>query len=451
MKKIFLALLIVANSCVFTVAQARDVQQIKIVSSWGGLGTPRKNELVIRNTGKDYRANGDRVEKKIVDYLIAAIDEPEIKKFELSNIGITQEWLNANATLGAEEYANHYISSGAQNQQELFYSSFKNLQFVEKLLPSLLRGGWTDDYPQLQVEVIEKDGSKIVVSSDEQPLFMLPFEIRRTGAEFKTFNANISRAIGSLLPKKFVNKGRLTGTGLRGKLAEKVMQMVKDDWEFLEVENKAGPALATLKKTYTIKSADLNSYHGVDHGKEWVNGNSGEVNVYFVLTAENFPKTYAVRLILPYRYNKAENVELFIANIARYNTLAMSPPWLKKLIDSNEHTVWLRFVGDRSFSDKALQIFSADMKMLGKPDLIPEVEKHKNEVALISVGGGLDYWQSYWIVMPDGRVILWRYGYTPQLGWKETDFKSKECTSYTSGRVQCVGAVISPEGKIISN
>jgi hypothetical protein len=387
----------------------------------------------------------------MVDDLITAIDEPEIKNFELSNIGITQEWLDANAIPGGEEYATHYISSGAQNQQELFYSSFKNLQFVEKLLPSLLRGGWTDDYPQLRVELLEKDGSKIEVSSDEQPLFMLPFEIRRNGAEFKTFNANISRAIGNLLPKKFVNKGRLTGTGLRSRLAEEVMRMVKDDWEFLEVENKAGPALTTLKKTYTIRSADLNSYHGLDHGKEWVNGNSGEVNVYFVLTAENFPKSYAVRLILPYVDNKAKNVDVFIANIARYNELSMSPAWLKKLIDSNDHIVWLRFVGDRSFSEKAMQIFSADMKMLGKADLIPDVEKHKNDIALISVGGGLDYWQSYWIVMPDGRVILWRYGYTPGLGWDGKNFKSKECTSYTSGRVQCVGAVISPDGKIISN
>ena len=178
MKKIFLALLISANGWMFGVAQVRDIRQIKILSSWGGLGTPAKKGLTIRNTGKGYKLNGDRIEKELVDDLIAALDEPEIKGFELSNIGITQHWLNTNAVLAAEDDPNLHITSSARNQQELFYTSFKNLGFVEKLLPSLFRGGWTDDYPQVQVEVTEKDGSKIEVSSLKQPTFMLPFEMR---------------------------------------------------------------------------------------------------------------------------------------------------------------------------------------------------------------------------------------------------------------------------------
>ena len=96
-------------------------------------------------------------------------------------------------------------------------------------------------------------------------------------------------------------------------------------------------------------------------------------------------------------------------------------------------------------------IFADDMKALGKESLISDVASVQSAVALISVGGGLDYWQSYWLVLPDRRIILWRFGYLPGLGWQQKDFNSKTCASDHSGRVQCVGAVISPEGKIISN
>lgn len=230
MKNILSIILLLFLNCIFSFAQTREVQEIKITSAWGGLGTPQKSELLIIHKPKGYYAKGKKIEKQLIDNLLYALDEPEIKEFQAANLGITQEWLNANAEIGVKEYADYYFSVAAPNQKELYLSSFKNLQFVEKLLPSILRGGWTDDYPNFGVETTELDGSKIVVGSDEQPSFMLPWEIVQNGKTIHTYNANISRALVALLPKKFANKDRLSGENLRRVLASSVMREIEDDW-----------------------------------------------------------------------------------------------------------------------------------------------------------------------------------------------------------------------------
>src|SRR5688572_16794233 len=260
MIRIVLALSIVVLDCLLCVAQTRDVQRIKIVSTWGGLGEPQRNELLIVHTNRGYQARDKRIERRLVGELLRAIDEPEVKKLELANIGITQEWLAANAETAAGEYANSHISRAAPNQRALFLSSFKNVQLAERLLPSILKGNWTDDYPTLRIEITDSDSRQTVISSDEQAPFMLPFEIDGNGHGTRTYNANISRAVSALLPEKFTNKPRLSGVALRGELAAAVMRHIEDDWNLLDVENKAGPALGELKKTYQLRSADLNAY-----------------------------------------------------------------------------------------------------------------------------------------------------------------------------------------------
>lgn len=450
MKKTLTIILLLFVTSIFSHAQTREIQEIKITSTWGGLGTPQKSELSITHKLKGYYAKGDKIEKQLVDNLLNTIDEPEIKEFQAANLGITQKWLNANAELGVKEYADYYYSVAAPNQKELYLSSFKNLQLIEKLLPSVLSGGWTDDYPRFGIEITEADGSKTVIGSDEQPTFMLPWEIVKNGETTKTYNANVSRAIVALLPKKFANKNRLSGENFHTVLATSVMRYVKDDWERLESENKAGNTLTELKKTYTIVSAEINPYHGIDFGLEWGKDKPTETNLHLILSKDTFPKGFAINLKIPFRFEKVENLDVFQNNIDKYQDLVFSVSWLKNIIETNKQSVQLRFVKNRSFSEKAMQTFADDMKKIGKSEIIAEVEKEQENIALIEVGDGLEYYQSYWLILPDKKVILWRDGYSSLLNWKKEDFVLKECPSYSSGIVQCIGAVISSDGKIIS-
>lgn len=450
MKQILFALALLFVGSISLFAQTtREVQQIKIVSTWGGLGDAQKSELLITHKPNGYYAKGDRIEKQKIDDLLSAVDAPEIIGFQAANLGITQAWLNANAEPAIKEYADAYISNAELNQKELYLSTFKNLSLVEKLLPRVLSGGWTDDYPRFTVEIIELDGSKSIVSSDAQPTLMLPWEVEKNGAQTETYNADIPRALFALLPKKFANKERLSGEELRRALANSVMREIERDWEWLNAENKAGGSLNVLKLNYRIVSTEINPTHGIDHGEKWAEGKPSKNNLFAVLTKEDFPKTLSVRLILPYQNGKVENIDLFQNKIEKYKDLVLSVGWLKSYIEKNK-SVQLRFVQNRSFSDKALQTFTTDMNKIGKSDLIAEVEKQKEEIALISVGGGLDYYQSYWIVFPDKKVLLWRYGFAALINWKGEDFAKNECSDYQNSVIKCVGTFISPEGTIIS-
>jgi len=449
MKKFLPVILFLFLTCIFSFAQTRDVQEIKITSTWGGLGTPQQSELLITHKSKDYYVKGNKIEKRLIDNLLNAIESPEIKQFETRNLGITQEWLNAYAEIAVKEYADYYFSVAAPNQKELYLSSFKNLQFIEKILPSVLSGGWSDDFPHFEVEITEPDASKTIVSSDEQPSFMLPWKIVKNNKTTQTYNAEISRALAALLPKKFVNRDRLSGDNLRRVLAESVMRHIKEDWELLKAENKAGNTLNSLKSSYSIVSAEISPNHGIDFGKEWVNGNSSQTNLHAILIKDSFPKGFAINLRLPFQKEKVENLDLFLNKIDKYKELLFSVDWLKNYIETKGN-VQLRFVHNRSFSDKAIQTFTTDMNKIGKSELIAEVEKEQENIALISAGGGLDYYQSYWLVFPSKKVILWRYGYGSLLNWNEKDFETKECSDYTNSVIKCVGASISPSGNITS-
>jgi len=121
-------------------------------------------------------------------------------------------------------------------------------------------------------------------------------------------------------------------------------------------------------------------------------------------------------------------------------------PWLSKLRD--KYPKWgtsLLWVHDKSLSDKALQNFAADMHALGKDALVNEVRQVQSQVAVLNVSYG-----DWWLVLPDRRMILWRYeSVMGLLGWKKSDFSAHGCTDYQANNGGCVGALISPDGELV--
>jgi hypothetical protein len=449
MKKIFLLFPALFIFCASSFAQTHEASKIRILSVWEGLGKPQKSNLLIIRKSKGYYADGNKIETHLVENLLKAAAAPAMKQIEPANLGITEEWLNANAEAGFKEYVGYQLSSVAPNQQQLYLSSFKDIQSIRKILPAVLLGIWTDDVPYVEVEITEADGSKTIISSDKQPTFMLPWKIEKNGQTFETYNAEISRALTALLPKKFTNRERLSGENFRYILAQSVMWRIKENWNLLEAENKDGDAFSNLKENYEILSAEINPHHGVDFGDEWEKGVSPGRNLHAILRKSDFPKRFAVALKLPFRNGKVENLEIFHDKIDAYRNLIFSVPWLKNHIENANGGIWLRFVTNRSFSEKAMKRFAADMNKIGKNELVAEIEKEQENIALISVGGGLEYYQSYWLVLPNKKVILWRYRYPLLLNWSEKDFETKECSDRISAGLKCIGAVIEPDGNII--
>jgi hypothetical protein len=202
-------------------AQSNDHVSIQAHSGWVGLGGRKESVATAKAVRGQCYVDGKLVDSKLIDNFLRELNAPADAP-SLANLGITQTWLDQNAVAA---YANH-----AQDQPKVdrakFLASFRNLALVEKLLPELVRGGWTDDYPSLELKVDE--GGKIsTVTSKRQNLFMIPFEITENGATRTSYNAKLARALVAWLPANFANRDRLGGNNLRSLLADKVIMQMR--------------------------------------------------------------------------------------------------------------------------------------------------------------------------------------------------------------------------------
>lgn len=428
-------------------AQDRQVERIEIRSTWGGLGKPQRSQTVIVRKGAEYVADGKRIERAKIATLVKALGEPALEMPLLENLGITQLWLNENARKCIRDCVNGYIDGANPDQRQLFFTKYTDLSFAQERIEVMFQGQHTDDYPRFEAHIKFSDGSDTEISSDSQSLFMIPWKIRDSVKDQTTYNAHISQAFASILPPKFTNFSRIKAEGLAESLAGSVLRGTEKDWKRLEVMEKVRDAVTLFEKDYEIVSMELNSYHDSDFGTAWASKEPTEKNLHIVLRKPDYPKGFALKLILPVENDKVQNVEIFKQKIDQYLSLLNSVPWLADFIGTSGKPVWLRFVKNRSFSEKGMRSFAADMKALGKSDLASEVEKVQDKVVVLSIGGGLEYYQSFWLILPDGRSVVWRHYYVSPI--PQLSFTSKECANPRSNTKPCVGALISREGKIL--
>jgi len=163
------------------------------------------------------------------------------------------------------------------------------------------------------------------------------------------------------------------------------------------------------------------------------------------LRQASFPQGFFENAILLYSDGKVSGTEDFLQNANKYEKLVFSVPWLKSLTAKYPgYRIELFWVHDRSFSEKAMRIFAADMDAMGESALADEVRAEQDKIALITIQYG-----DYWLVLPDERMVLWRYtSVSGLLNFKPSDFRFKRCSDYNSVTGGCVGAVVLPDGTI---
>jgi hypothetical protein len=236
------------------------------------------------------------------------------------------------------------------------------------------------------------------------------------------------------------------GDGLALHLAGIVMKDIEERWKLLGAESKDGEALSRIRSAYTIVTADVNVNHDVTFGVYSEKNGGEEENLHALVKKPTFPKGLTENVILRYRNGKAIGVDGFLNGASRYEQLVLSVPWLSRLRAKYPNSgTTLLWVHDVSFSDKAMKQFSADMHVLRKDALAMEVRKVQRDVAVLNVSYG-----DWWLVLPDKRMVLWRYeSVSGLLGFKQADFRLHECTDYQGVTGGCVGAVVSAEGELV--
>lgn len=438
------SLLILALSlCASAVHAQKIVRQIEIHSGWGGLATPQNADVLIQRKNGAFVCNGKPVDATKVQALVTALEAPSIPQPEMNNLGLTPEWLKANTQL-AEQKLPGRLSDATADQKQLFESSFTSPEVIKKVVAALFGYVSMDDYPFAKIAITFEDGSKLTADSDSYYAFMIPWQL--SDKSMPSYNVNISRALSVLMPPKAPNKQRLAGEEFISALADRLSDQIKDEWNLLGVESRAGDALSKLRSVYTVERADINPYHNVDYGKAWSEKGPHETNLNVTIRKPSFPPNVSEDVVLLYDQNRVEGVDEFLRTGAKYEDLALSVPWLNDYIREHpKEAVWLAYVHHSSFSDHAMLSFTLDMKARGREDLIPVVRAQQNQIALLKIGF------VYWIVFPDKHMMLWRYdGPSGFLKWNRSNFPAGLCGSYQGNDVGCSGREIMPDGTLAS-
>ncbi|MFN7997446.1 MAG: hypothetical protein U0Q18_27765 [Bryobacteraceae bacterium] len=436
--QIFRALAVAASPAQFS-SDVTAIRTITIRSAWGGLAPSQAPplELVIRREPDGFFADGSKIDTGLIEALVSAFRKPSLPAPKIFNLQISQEWLNENVEVAGERSVRYRDIFSSSAHAATYRAAFTNYANIERLLPSLFSTIHTDDYPRVEAVIVFKGGEMWSASSNSQNAFMIPWQVNSTGHCFTTFDADLSRSVGALMPAQSVNRDRLLGESFAFQLGEAVMAHIEEAW--------IAPALAPIRREYVIERAEIELSHSIDYGKEWADGHPQEENALLLVRRDGWPQYFRARLILPFRSETVSVVDEFLKQSSHYESLFLSVPWLNRFLEAHPQAIELRFVHGRSFSQKAMTVFAADMLALGKDGLVRQVRAVQSDVALVVVQD-----QGYWLILPDKRMICWRFR-SPAGLLKLTagEFPASECAEYLQIAAQCAGLVIAPDGTIL--
>ena len=421
----------------------KKVREVVIHSNWGGLGTPQRLTVTILGTPDGFQREGKPVKPALVQALVSAAEATPISKPDPANLGITKSWLQSQLTV-VEDRMPGKMPDATARQKALFESTFTDPDRIGGVLPSLFTYTSFDDYPNAEVRIEFSDESRLTLTSHSYYESMLPWTVHGSN-NGETYNADISRAISALLPLRSTNKERLANPDFAFHLADAVMNSIDKQWKEIGAEDRAGEPLVKLRSRYTVSASDINPYHDAEFGVSWSPGGPHETNLHVTLHKPDFPPNLAVEGIFLSKSGTIQGVDEFLKTGLRYEDLTLSVTWLMDwLREHPDRHAYLFNVHGLSFGEHALQIFTRDMKLRERDDLVEKVRAQQSQIALLKIDG------ADWLILPDRHVLLWRYEwFRGLLKWTPNDFGEGECADYRVNNGGCSGREVSPEGMLI--
>jgi len=411
-------LLGVASCLCLPVVAQQVVKEVLIRSEWAGHGIPPHRESLFRisitASGAYQSIEGKPVELSLINQLAFALQEVPRPTISVRDLGIDEQWLKQNVAQAVrqnDELEGHENASA--RQRTLFKSTFENPRKMESIISGLFAGPrHTDDNPFVEVAVTFEGGSVLTARSNSQHEFMLPWRSERGGKIVDGFNRDISRAIVALMPEGSTNRERLSGEGLREMLGTAVMEAIQNEWNLIEVEETVPSALDSLRGQYEVLSATISGDYALEYGREWRDDRPQETNLIARLSTPLFPARFDESAVLEQRGSQVIGVNQFLKQAGEYERLSLSVPWLGTYRQTHDGVaIHLYYVHNGSLAERSLKVFRADMQTIGSGGIANQVGSIREKVALLVIdeNNGRTFTQSHWIVLPDRRMILWRF------------------------------------------
>jgi hypothetical protein len=448
------------------------VRRVEIVSTWSdfgmvekihkespGRGQSSRTDLLIRRDGDKYYLDDQIVDSSLVAALVNALTAAPNPALSIDDLGITPDWLKANASSVAQHLAETRIINGGPPHRAMLEAAFADPVTMDKVVPTLFeerhyRCVDCKHYrPYVQIVVTFEDSSSLKAASTSQFPFLLPWHVAGKNADAIAYNAAISRALAALMPQNATNRTRLSGETLANVLADAVFPQVEHQAQMLDLEAKTGGTFAALRSRYTLESASINTYGDPEVRVPEAKAVQApeEANLTLLLRAPDLP--FQDEVTLQYLDGNVVGTDKFLQDGPQFEKLVASVPWLRQYAQEHPKVrLRLSYFRGVSFSDSAMKVFAADMQAIGRDKWIPEAESTKDRIAVLVAGFGAE--ESDWLVFPDRHMILWRFFQVPVYGkpdllkWQPSDFSTKPCAYLKTNFAGCVGAEVSPEGAL---
>ena len=395
-------------------------------------------KLILSQTEKGWYLGVKLCNSESIDKLLSAIKEPAIKQLDVVQLGITQSWLDQNAEPALEEYLSCYNDKPSPQQKDLFINAFKDPNLAKIVLYRYYKSFQPDDYPSFSLKIIPFDNRTAVeLYSDDQHAFMIPWRITRKGKVERTYSAEISRAVCSLLPRDFpeIDKKRICGSELRREMARSILfSEIEVEWDKLGVEHKIGKAIAPVKDKYVLRTSKIACISSIDldFGDGW----------HATLSGPNLPSNVCIGLYVPLQDEKLGSLKPFLEKSNYYVDLTLSVPWFEKYVKEHpEVTVEIRFVEDYSMSKKARKSLLDDMEG-NKVSLANKIKPLLKDSCFLEIDEGQGRF-SRWVVLPDRKMVLWHF-----MGDKVVKWNSSQFDTWNDYGFSRACAIISATGEI---
>jgi hypothetical protein len=340
------------------------------------------------------------IKKEVVSNLVLALQANPVKELDFGQFGITEKWLTTKAEAFLNEELKKYSSDEFPNLKSKrghLLETLTNLPNSIRKLKRYYAYGWTDDHPDLKVTIIFANGKKIILTSEDQHAFMIPWEIQKNQNSYQTYDIRISQALGPLLHSKCANYKRVNVN-----LADLFRQRIWEDPVYffrttLSSEKALEDQILPLTKDFLIQESYIATEYGPNGGRDVWRAK---------LKNKNWPLNIFVNFSTVVNGKKLDFTGFSAKKIEKYVQHILSIPWLKNFI--NDNPFYTFSIGYEKGYSIAQRRYNWAIKNLEKKhdfkwgSLDPS---YSDEIVYLNVVNEV-YGDSGWLIFPDKTMIL---------------------------------------------